>query len=671
MSNVLSSSYASSCSFVFYRSTLLDLIADRKLEGKWSGEVYVNGKFRSKWFNRQSSYVLQDDFHLPMLTVEETLYYAAWTRMDEFTTKQQREKRTELLLHLMGLNHVKNSRVGDELNRGISGGQLKRLSIAVEIVSLPNLIFLDEPTSGLDSSIALEVMSTVRKLADQNRTIISTIHQPSPEVFNLFHKVALLCDGRLIYFGPAKNVFSYFTLPELNYRPGNNENPAEFMLNIAGGEIYPEGANFLRIPAELESIFQQSEQYKQLSKAIDNDLTSETLLPQVAYSRRHASGKSTQFLMLYHRAILYELRDSTTFWSQIGKNIIIAVVSGIVFYGQSDIQEPLYVNGVQQAVVNNVNSLLFFMIMFLTMNNSQIISAVCSKLILYRREMASFAYAAFPAWFVQVTQPLYMIFLNLFLYCIIIFPLTGFPWKFFAYIFFLAYLGNIAAFYVCILLASLLKDASLAFSVFPLAFMFLAIFAGFVIAVNDIPAMWIWMAYISFARWMYQGYLCKIWNEYEGGDQVLQTLGFDGYNANNSFPIVLAISVFLAVLIYFSMRPPVSKLVQENEEAIKRNKRLSFKNGDTNQLNQQLIQNYHPHEHESFAFPATTTYTAEWYQKSTGEVKTSKGCRLLFRNLSYTVPDMNKRTYFVKNTAEVKILKEVRNFEGDFVREWC
>ena len=109
------------------KSTLLDLIADP----------------RSPWFNRESAYVLQDDAHISTLTVEETVEYSAWTRMQEGTTVQQRKARVQDLLALMGLDHIKDSYVGDSFNKGISGGQLKRLSIAVEIVSLPNLIFLD------------------------------------------------------------------------------------------------------------------------------------------------------------------------------------------------------------------------------------------------------------------------------------------------------------------------------------------------------------------------------------------------------------------------------------------------------------------------------------------------------------------------------------------------
>ena len=125
------------------KSTLLDLLAGRKRVGIASGEILVDGETRTPWFSRNSAYVLQDDVHFPTLTVTETVCYAAWTRLPEQTSEAQREKRVQQLLEMVSLGHVRNSRVGDALRKGLSGGERKRLSLAVEIVSLPSLIFLD------------------------------------------------------------------------------------------------------------------------------------------------------------------------------------------------------------------------------------------------------------------------------------------------------------------------------------------------------------------------------------------------------------------------------------------------------------------------------------------------------------------------------------------------
>jgi ABC-type multidrug transport system ATPase subunit len=107
-------------------------------------------------------------------------------------------------------------------------------------MQLPDLVFLDEPTTGLDSAISMEVIGAVRCLADQGRTVLCTIHQPSPDVYKLFDKLILLADGRLIYFGPAKEVAHYFSKSPYQFPFVPHTNPADFAVAVAGGFIAPD-----------------------------------------------------------------------------------------------------------------------------------------------------------------------------------------------------------------------------------------------------------------------------------------------------------------------------------------------------------------------------------------------------------------------------------------------
>jgi ABC-type multidrug transport system ATPase subunit len=218
------------------------MLADRKLVGSWSGDIYVDGRPRTPDFRLRTAYVLQDDVHIPTLTVEESVYYACWSRCVNIKTREQIQERVDHLLKMMGIDHVRKSIIGDPMRKGISGGQLKRLSIAVELVTLPDVIFLDEPTSGLDSSIALEVMSAVQEITGKGKLCISTIHQPSPEVFGLFDRVVLMVSGRLIFAGATSDAVSYFTRPQLGYKYTQGTNPAEFIIAVGGGSQLPEGS---------------------------------------------------------------------------------------------------------------------------------------------------------------------------------------------------------------------------------------------------------------------------------------------------------------------------------------------------------------------------------------------------------------------------------------------
>jgi ABC-type lipoprotein export system ATPase subunit len=307
------------------------------------------------------------------------------------------------------------------------------------------------------------------------------------------------------------------------------------------------------------------------------------------------------------------------------------------------------------------------MIMFITVANSQVISSLCLRLQIYRRELASFAYAASPAWIVQILQPIPILFINHFANTIVVFPLTGFPFDLFIFIFFLAFFGNVCGFYCAMLLASIVKNEALAYAIFPLIFMFLAIFAGFVISIKDVPVIWIWMPYISFGRWLFEGFVVKLWSRYDGGDEVIDSLGFSGFDPNNSYVIVFFEAFILSILIYISLRPPKSRLMYEDIANVPQKQAISTHSQPisptaTNPMHESLLitsDHLIINENESFGFQSSTTYNADWYKMSTGEVKTSRGCRLLFRNVCYSVPDKSKNSIFKKEKHEIKILKDV------------
>jgi ATP-binding cassette, subfamily G (WHITE), eye pigment precursor transporter len=131
----------------------------------------------------------------------------------------------------MKLTKCQGTHIGGPLVKGISGGERKRTSVGVELITDPSLIFLDEPTTGLDSFIATQVMENLRDLAlVHGKTVVSTIHQPNSDIFDMFDKLMLLAKGKVIYFNDASHSVKYFTdigrpCPELT-------NPADYFMTI-------------------------------------------------------------------------------------------------------------------------------------------------------------------------------------------------------------------------------------------------------------------------------------------------------------------------------------------------------------------------------------------------------------------------------------------------------
>jgi ABC-type multidrug transport system ATPase subunit len=138
------------------------------------------------------------------LTVRETITYSAHLRLPTSMSNEEVNDIIEGTIIEMGLQDCADRLIGNWHLRGISGGERKRTSIALEILTRPRLLFLDEPTSGLDSASAFFVVQTLRNVARDGRTVISSIHQPSSEVFALFDDLFLLSSGETVYFGEAK-----------------------------------------------------------------------------------------------------------------------------------------------------------------------------------------------------------------------------------------------------------------------------------------------------------------------------------------------------------------------------------------------------------------------------------------------------------------------------------
>eukprot|EP00216_Chloropicon_sp_CCMP2111_P003023 CAMPEP_0198238714 /NCGR_PEP_ID=MMETSP1446-20131203/4304_1 /TAXON_ID=1461542 ORGANISM="Unidentified sp, Strain CCMP2111" /NCGR_SAMPLE_ID=MMETSP1446 /ASSEMBLY_ACC=CAM_ASM_001112 /LENGTH=768 /DNA_ID=CAMNT_0043921181 /DNA_START=419 /DNA_END=2725 /DNA_ORIENTATION=+ len=219
------------------KTSLLDVISGRKTMGNISGKVLLDGKKpTSLRLKRDTAYVQQHDALLCSFTVYECILFTAMLRLPRIMNYFDKRARAIEVIDKMGLFKAMNTRIGSPLSRGISGGELKRVSIALGLLNDPQCLFLDEPTSGLDSAIALDVMSAVKFLSDEGRTVLCTIHQPSAAIFDLFGCVILLRAGNVVYFGEGRNeVRDYFV--EMGYPYEGYDNVSEYLLETVGGGV--------------------------------------------------------------------------------------------------------------------------------------------------------------------------------------------------------------------------------------------------------------------------------------------------------------------------------------------------------------------------------------------------------------------------------------------------
>ena len=214
------------------KTTLLNHLSGRLLSKNLeiAGDVKINGQLKRDVKNVKEviAYVQQDDILFQSLTVRECMEFSAKLRMKG--TDYDRKKRVDHLISALKLQKCQNTQIGGPIIKGVSGGERKRTSIAVELLMEPSLIFLDEPTTGLDSFTATQVIGILRNLAQNGRTVIQTIHQPNSEIFEFFHKLMLITDGKTIFFDGKDNAVGYFK--SIGFACPEFTNPADYFLNF-------------------------------------------------------------------------------------------------------------------------------------------------------------------------------------------------------------------------------------------------------------------------------------------------------------------------------------------------------------------------------------------------------------------------------------------------------
>lgn len=273
------------------------------------------GKLNRNKCKKVSCYIQQTDSLYGMFTVQESMMTASCLKIANITQKL-RQILIDDILNMLNLAKAKDTRITQ-----LSGGQKKRLSIALELIDNPPIMFLDEPTTGLDSLASLQCISVLQTLAKSGRTIICTIHQPSAALYHMFDYVYLLVDGHCMYAGASNNTVNYFAKQGLQCP--RYHNPADYMLEVASQE---HGDHNDRLITAAKKHCQRDQTpvrnflKAQLSFASNKEGT--TLNPP---------SEMMRFQILLRRYVLLMYRDRTTTQIKILFHLLVGVLLGLLY----------------------------------------------------------------------------------------------------------------------------------------------------------------------------------------------------------------------------------------------------------------------------------------------------------------------------------------------------
>ncbi|XP_042044686.1 ABC transporter G family member 15-like isoform X4 [Salvia splendens] len=347
------------------KSTLLDSLAGRLSRNVvMMGDILLNGKKRRHGYG-VVAYVTQEDVLMGTLTVRETITYSANLRLPSSMSKEDINDIIEATIMEVGLLECADRQVGNWQMRGISGGEKKRLSIALEILVRPRLLFLDEPTTGLDSAASFFVIQSIKNLARDGRTVISSIHQPSSEVFALFDDLFLLSGGETVYCGEAKMAIKFFA--EAGFPCPSRRNPSDHFLRCINSDFdvvtatlrgsqrhrethMPSDPLMNLATADIKSVliekYKKSE-YARKTTSKAREMSNFELQEGVeieAIKGSHASWWK-QLVTLTRRSFVNMCRDVGYYWSRIVIYTIVSVCVGTLFYDVGTSYTAIFARG--------------------------------------------------------------------------------------------------------------------------------------------------------------------------------------------------------------------------------------------------------------------------------------------------------------------------------------
>lgn len=525
------------------KSSLLDVLAARKDPRGLSGDVLINGAPQPANFKCTSGYVVQDDVVMGTLTVRENLQFSAALRLPTTMKNHEKNERINMVIKELGLEKVADSKVGTQFTRGVSGGERKRTSIGMELITDPSILFLDEPTTGLDSSTANAVLLLLKRMSKQGRTIIFSIHQPRYSIFKLFDSLTLLASGKLMFHGPAQEALEYFASAGYHCEPYNN--PADFFLDVINGDSSAVVLNRDEEGQEANKTEEPSKREKPIIENLAEFYTNSSIyreskaeldrLPKAQKKKGISAFKESEYVTSFchqlrwiaKRSFKNLLGNPQASIAQVIVTIILSLVIGAIYFGLPN----------DRAGIQNRAGVLFFLTTNQCFSSVSAVELFVVEKKLFIHEYISGYYRVSSYFFGKLISDLLpMRFLSSVLFTCILYFMLGLKNEvaaFFIMMFTLIMVAYTAS-SMALAIAAGQSVVSVATLLMTISFVFMMIFSGLLVNLTTIEPWLSWLQYFSIPRY---GYTALQYNEFLGQEFCPEFNANVSDTCNNSFAI--------------------------------------------------------------------------------------------------------------------------------------
>ncbi|TIA35109.1 putative ABC transporter [Aureobasidium pullulans] len=491
------------------KTTLLNILAGRN-KSSYGTAAVNDASIQASVYKKLTSFVEQEDALVGSLThVWPSLGTLSLSMLVDIADvrrsvlKAEKGTRVQNLIDSFGLKKQADTLIGTPIRKGISGGQKRRVSVASQLITAPKILFLDEPTSGLDSVASFEVISLLKKYAQQHQLIVvASIHQPSAATFQLFDKLLLLSQGQTCYFGAVSGVAPYFA--RLGMPVPDLMNPSEHILDLTNTDFDSEdeeGGTASQRLVTIQSAWKEQGNSDDVGTPI---LEKSDVFPDVqGIGLAHDLGIPVTLL---HRLYLKSYRDIVTYWIRVAMYMGLAVMMGTVWLQLSTIQKDI------QSFVNA----LFFGSAFLSFMAVAYVPAFLEDRAIFVKERANGLYGPLSFVVSNFLIGLPFLFLISILFATVTYWLISFrpdATAFFVHVMWL-FLDLVAAESLVVLVSSLFPNFIIALALVAFANGLWMSVGGFLVPTGSLNVFWRYVFhYIDYQAYVFRGMMV---NEFDG-----------------------------------------------------------------------------------------------------------------------------------------------------------